>query len=439
MDNTVTVKLYGQANRDASSGNRWTGGVEVFAVPYDVPIPGYNTINTNNIRLWRAQPKSGFNLQSFNAGDYDGSVRESENAETITRVLYPNDNHWAGKELRLKQQYFWTAASLNDIIRRWKKIGVPWSEFPHYVAIQLNDTHPTLAIVELQRILIDEENIPFNEAWEIVCKTFAYTNHTVLPEALECWPVPLVGNLLPRHLQIIYDINLNFLRAVEKKFPGDRERISRMSLIQEGSPQNVRMAWLAIVGSHAVNGVAELHSQLVRVMLKDFVDFYGPDKFKNVTNGITFRRWLLQCNPALAELITGALGGSDKWLTNATLLQQLESKVDDAAFLKKFYDIKLQNKTRLAEYIENTLGLPINPNALFSIHVKRIHEYKRQLMNAFGCIHRYLALKKMSPAERKKVVPVSRLYPSLNNLAECDFSESKSSLARLLQVTTLPR
>lgn len=409
LDNTVTVRLYGRADRNASGLKRWTGGAEVLAVPYDVPIPGYNTINTNNIRLWKAQPKRGFDLQTFNAGDYDGSVKEGEAVETITRVLYPNDNHWAGKELRLKQQYFWTAASLSDIIRRWKKIGVPWSEFPHYVAIQLNDTHPTLAIVELQRILVDEENIQFDDAWQIVTSTFAYTNHTVLPEALECWPVPLITNLLPRHMQIIFDVNLNFLKQVEKKWPGDRDRLARMSLIQEGSPQQVRMAWLAIVGSHAVNGVAELHSQLVRVMLKDFVEFYGPDKFKNVTNGVTFRRWLLQCNPGLAELINETLG-SDKWLTNAALLRNLENKIDDPAFVKRFYDIKHQNKVRLAEYIERTLNIPINPTSLFSIQVKRIHEYKRQLMNVFGCIHRYLTLKKMSPTDRKKVVPRVEIF-----------------------------
>lgn len=238
------------------------------------------------MRLWESKPKRGFDLQSFNAGDYERAVEASNSAENITAVLYPNDNTMVGKELRLKQQYFWTAASLSDIIRRFKNIGKPIEELSDFVAIQLNDTHPTLAIPELMRILVDEEDVPWDKAWKIVTNVFFFTNHTVLPEALEKWPVPLVQHLLPRHMQIIFDINLYFLQQVEKKFPGDRDRLARMSLIQEGYPQYVRMANLACIGSHKVNGVAELHSELVRTtILKDFVEFYGASKFQNVTNG----------------------------------------------------------------------------------------------------------------------------------------------------------
>ncbi|KDN36371.1 hypothetical protein RSAG8_10879, partial [Rhizoctonia solani AG-8 WAC10335] len=284
-DVTHDIRFYGTAERIPKSRRAiWSGGQEVVAVAYDVPIPGYATKNTNNLRLWDARGKAGFDLQSFNAGDYEKSVESSNSAENITRVLYPNDNHMVGKELRLKQQYFWCAASLADILRRFKNLDKPITEFP------------------------DFEELEWSQAWDITSKTFGYTNHTVLPEALEKWAVPLLQHLLPRHMQIIFDLNFDFLQKVEKKFPGEREKIERLSLIQEGYPQNVRMANLAVIGSRKVNGVAELHSELVRTtILKDFVDYYGADKFGNVTNGITPRRWLDQCNPSLSNLITETL------------------------------------------------------------------------------------------------------------------------------------
>ncbi|KAH8921360.1 glycosyltransferase family 35 protein [Atractiella rhizophila] len=405
LDTSVEIRFYGKAHKNADGlSGKWEGGMEVLAVPYDLPIPGYDTDNTNNIRLWSSKPKRAFDLSSFNAGDYDGAVAAAEEAENITRVLYPNDNFQKGKELRLKQQYFWVAASISDIIRRFKKIGASWDEFPEFNAIQLNDTHPTLAIVELMRVLVDDENLEWDEAWGIVQRTFGYTNHTVLPEALEKWPVPMLDHILPRHLQIIFDVNLFFLQQVEKKYPGERERLSRMSLIEEGNPQQVRMAYLAIVGSHCVNGVAELHSRLVKDMMKDFVDFYGRDKFTNVTNGVTPRRWLLQCNPGLASLITKTLG-SGKWLKDLSLLKGIEKYATDKAFQKQFEKIKLENKEKLAAYIERTLNVKVNREALFDIQVKRIHEYKRQSMNILGCIYRYLELKKMNPKDLKDVAP----------------------------------
>lgn len=319
------------------------------------------------------------------------------------------------------------AASLYDIIRRFKKSKRPWTEFSDQVAIQLNDTHPTLAIVELQRILTDIEGLEWDVAWEIVTNTvsaqyqlfwgkksnwaaplltfsqkFGYTNHTVLPEALEKWPVGLVQNLLPRHLQIIYDINLYFLQKVEKAFPNDRDILRRVSIIEEGQPKMVRMAFLAIVGSHKVNGVAELHSDLIKTTIfKDFVEIYGPDKFTNVTNGITPRRWLHQANPRLSELIASKCGGHG-FLKDLTTLNQLEQYASNKEFRREWAEIKYANKVRLAKHIKTTTGVTVNPSALFDVQVKRIHEYKRQQLNIFGVIHRYLSLKAMKPQDRKK-------------------------------------
>ncbi|KAF8457595.1 glycogen phosphorylase-like protein [Kalaharituber pfeilii] len=410
QDIVVDVMFYGYVRRqieeDGTTRNIWEGGEVVQAVAYDYPVPGYDTENTNNLRLWASRPASGeFDFQKFNAGDYESAVREQQKAETISAVLYPNDNISSGKELRLKQQFFWVSASLHDIVRRFKKSHRPWDQFPDQVAIQLNDTHPTLAIVELQRILVDVEHLPWDKAWGIVTRTFGYTNHTVLPEALERWPVPLIQHLLPRHMQIIYDINLFFLQWVEKKFPGDRDLLARVSVIEESQPQVVRMAYLAIIGSHKVNGVAELHSDLIKATIfKDFVTVFGPDKFINVTNGVTPRRWLHQANPKLSDLISEKLG-SDAFLKDLKLLSGLEQFVDDRQFKKDWMDIKYANKIRLAKYIKETTGIAVNPSSLFDIQVKRIHEYKRQQMNIFGVIKRYLTLKAMKPEERKKVVP----------------------------------
>ena len=373
---------------------------------YDVPIPGYGTSTTNNLRLWSSKASKGeFDFQKFNSGEYEASVGDQQRAETISAVLYPNDNLDRGKELRLKQQYFWCAASLYDIVRRFKKSKKPFSQFPEKVAIQLNDTHPTLAIVELQRILVDIEGLEWSEAWSIVQSTFSYANHTVMPEALEKWSVPLMQNLLPRHLQIIYEVNMQFLQYVEKTFPKDRDMLSRVSIIEESNPKMVRMAYLATIGSHKVNGVAELHSDLIKTTIfKDFVTVYGPDKFTNVTNGITPRRWLHQANPKLSELIASKLGGYD-FLTDLTKLNKLESFLDDEKFKREWQAIKYDNKVRLAQHIMDTTGVTVNPKALFDIQVKRIHEYKRQQLNILGVIHRYLSIKAMSPEERKKLQP----------------------------------
>ncbi|KAF6843407.1 glycogen phosphorylase [Colletotrichum musicola] len=409
-DVTVDIQFYGHVQKSTDSNGKtiatWEGGETVTAVAYDVPIPGYATPSTNNLRLWSSKAASGeFDFQKFNSGDYENSVADQQRAETISAVLYPNDNLERGKELRLKQQYFWVAASLYDIVRRFKKSRRPWREFPDQVAIQLNDTHPTLAIVELQRILVDVEKLEWDEAWNLVTATFGYTNHTVLPEALEKWPVGLVQHLLPRHLQIIYDINLFFLQGVEKMFPNDRDILSRVSIIEESQPKMVRMAFLAIVGSHKVNGVAELHSDLIKTTIfKDFVNIYGPDKFTNVTNGITPRRWLHQANPRLSDLIASKTG-SHEFLKDLTQLNKLELSIDDREFRKEWAEIKYANKVRLAKYIKSTTGVSVNPAALFDVQVKRIHEYKRQQMNIFGVIHRYLTLKAMSPEDRKKVAP----------------------------------
>lgn len=408
---SIDIMFYGdvQTVKDPQTGlehRHWQNGEMLRAVAYDMPIPGYNTESTSNLRMWSAQPHNEFDFGKFNEGDYDSAVRDQQRAETLTAVLYPNDNFYSGKELRLKQQYFWVAASLSDIVRRFKKTRKPWAEFPDQVAIQLNDTHPTLAIVELQRLLLDREYLPWDDAWDIVTKTVGYTNHTVLPEALEKWPVDVIGNLLPRHLEIIYEINYRFLQWVQKKFPEERELLRRVSVIEESQPKQVRMAYLAIIGSHKVNGVAELHSELIRTTIfKDFVRIYGPDKFINVTNGITPRRWLLQANPQLAELIAEKLGGYD-YMTNLGSLKNIEQYAHDPEFQKRWYSIKKANKERLAKLIESQKpDLKVNTDALFDIQVKRIHEYKRQQLNIFGVIHRYLQLKAMSPEERKKAVP----------------------------------
>lgn len=409
-DITVDIQFYGWVRKHQDENGKtvysWEDGEVVQAVAYDVPIPGYGTRTTNNLRLWSSKASSGeFDFQKFNAGDYESAVADQQRAETISAVLYPNDNLERGKELRLKQQYFWCAASLYDIVRRFKKTKRAWSEFPDQIAIQLNDTHPTLAIVELQRILIDQEGLEWDEAWNIVTRTFGYTNHTVLPEALEKWSVPLIQNLLPRHLQIIYDINLFFLQRVEKRFPNDRDLLSRVSIIEESHPKMVRMAYLAVIGSHKVNGVAELHSDLIKTTIfKDFIKIFGPDKFTNVTNGITPRRWLHQANPRLSDLIASKLGGYE-FLTDLTLLDKLEAFVDDQDFKKEWSEIKKANKLRLARHVKETTGYSVNPNALFDVQVKRIHEYKRQQLNIFGVIHRYLTIKAMSPEERKELVP----------------------------------
>lgn len=407
LDVCYAVRLYGSAGpKDGRTGRgSWTGGSVVEAVAYDVPVPGFQTKTTINIRLWGSKPQKRFDLQSFNEGNYAASVAEQQMAENITSVLYPNDNTMAGKELRLIQQYFFVSATLQDIVRRFRKMELPWSAFPEHVAIQLNDTHPTLGVVELLRLLVDEFELPWDVAWDLVTRTYAFTNHTVLPEALERWPVTMMGRLLPRHLQIILDINLFFLQRVEQRYPGDWARLARMSIIEEVSgAQQIRMAHLAIVGSHSVNGVAALHTQLIRqTIFQDFVEYYGPEKFVNRTNGITPRRWLHQANPQLSDLITRTLG-SDRWLTDLDQLGNLSKYFDGNGFRNEWSSIKHSNKHRLAALIRERCGITVDPEALFDVQVKRIHEYKRQLMNILGVMHRYLELKSGKPMQKRVVI-----------------------------------
>ncbi len=370
----------------------WLNTNDVLAVPYDTPIPGYQNDTVNTLRLWKATATEEFNLQEFNEGDYAKSVAAKITAEDITMVLYPNDASENGKELRLRQQYFLASASLQDVLAHWVKLY--GNDFTHFVeknCFQLNDTHPSIAIPELMRLLIDIYDLSWDQAWQITTHTMAYTNHTLLPEALEKWSVKLFKKLLPRLLEIIYEINMHFLMQVASHWPADIERLARMSLIEEGSEQQVRMAYLAIVGSFSVNGVAELHSQLLQQDL--FKDFYQlwPHKFNNKTNGVTPRRWLAGCNPELAELITETIG--DQWITDLAQLKLLVPYAEDPAFRQRWRDIKLSAKQRLIDYKKQHHDFNLNVDALFDVQVKRIHEYKRQLLNVLHVIHLYNRLK----------------------------------------------
>jgi glycogen phosphorylase len=381
----------------------WRSTDDVLAVAYDVPVPGYKNNTVNNLRLWQARATDDFDFRSFNDGDYLGAVENKFSAETISKVLYPNDNTVAGRALRLKQQYFFVCASLHDIIRSYKENHDNFVLFPEKVAIQLNDTHPTISIAELMRIFVDEEGMDWDDAWAITQKTFGYTNHTVLPEALERWSVALFEELLPRHLQIIYEINHRFLQSVHKFYGDDQAMIERLSIIQEGDQKYVRMANLAIVGSHSVNGVAALHSQILKDEL--FADFYRlyPHKFQNKTNGITQRRWLLEANPYLSSLINETI--YDDWVTDLTKLRELERFADREDFQQRWQVAKQLAKQRLIEqiYIDNDYGVRINPDSLFDAQVKRLHEYKRQLLNVLHVITLYNRIKD-NPAEAHKTM-----------------------------------
>lgn len=395
----IPVQFYGRVEQ-GPDGPHWVDAQTVFAMPYDSPIPGYGNNCVNTLRLWSAKAPASFNLQFFNSGEYIQAVCDRNLAENISRVLYPNDNFFEGKELRLKQEYFLVAATLQDVVRRFKSskfgsrvaVRTDFSDFPSKVAIQLNDTHPSLAIPELMRILIDLEKLPWDKAWDVVTRTCAYTNHTVLPEALERWPVFLLEKLLPRHLQIIYEINARFLVEISKKWPGDVNRLRHMSLIEEGGEKKVNMAHLCIVGSHTINGVAAIHSEILKN--STFHDFYElwPNKFQNKTNGITPRRWLLLCNPGLADVIAEKIGES--WVTQLDDLRKLEKFADDKSFLLKLMKVKQENKMKLAAYIEKEYKVSIDPTSLFDMQVKRIHEYKRQLLNILHVITMYNRLKK---------------------------------------------
>ncbi|NXQ90759.1 PYGL protein, partial [Nyctibius grandis] len=385
----LPVHFYGRVEHGAA-GTKWVDTQVVLALPYDTPVPGYMNNTVNTMRLWSARAPNDFNLRDFNVGDYIQAVLDRNLAENISRVLYPNDNFFEGKELRLKQEYFVVAATLQDIIRRFKaskfgsteSVRTVFDSFPDQVAIQLNDTHPAMAIPELMRIFVDMEKLPWNKAWDITKRTFAYTNHTVLPEALERWPVDLVEKLLPRHLQIIYEINQRHLDHIASLFPNDVDRLRRMSLIEEGGTKRINMAHLCIVGSHAVNGVAKIHSEIVKTQVfKDFAAL-EPEKFQNKTNGITPRRWLLLCNPGLAELIAEKIG--EDYVRDLSQLGKLHEFVDDDIFIREVAKVKQENKVKFAQYLEKEYKVKINPSSMFDVHVKRIHEYKRQLMN---CLH----------------------------------------------------
>uniref|UniRef100_A0A667YT08 Alpha-1,4 glucan phosphorylase n=1 Tax=Myripristis murdjan TaxID=586833 RepID=A0A667YT08_9TELE len=383
------VHFYGRTEHHPD-GVKWVDTQVVLALPYDTPIPGYRNNIVNTMRLWSAKAPCEFNLKDFNVGGYIQAVLDRNLAENISRVLYPNDNFFEGKELRLKQEYFVVSATLQDIIRRFKvsKFGsreiarTDFSKLPDKVAIQLNDTHPAMAIPELMRVLVDEEKLPWEKAWEICVRTCAYTNHTVLPEALERWPIDLFAHLLPRHLEIVYEINRRHLENVAAKYPGDVDRLRRMSLIEEGGQKRINMAHLCIVGSHAVNGVAQIHSDILTATI--FKDFYEmePHKFQNKTNGITPRRWLVMCNPGLAEVIAERIG--EDFIRDLDQLKNLRKYVNDDAFIRDVAKVKQENKLKFAVHLEEHYKVKINPNSMFDIQVKRIHEYKRQLLN---CLH----------------------------------------------------
>lgn len=393
MDRVFEVKFGGQieVHRD-EFGKEYFKRVNtetVHAVAYDVPVIGYGNDTVNTLRLWEARSPEGFDLKLFNDQTYLQASAKAVQAEDISRVLYPNDTEKDGKQLRLKQQFFFTSASLQDIIRRYKSVfGNDFSKFADKVAIQLNDTHPVVAIPELMRIFLDKEKLGWDEAWNICKNVFAYTNHTILSEALEKWDISLFQPLLPRAYQIIEEINRRFIAELQQKYPGDWERINKMSIIGNGQ---VRMAWLAIVGSHKVNGVAALHTEILKNSeLKEWNELY-PEKFLNKTNGITQRRWLLKANPELASLITELIG--DKWITDLYELKKLEQYLDDDNILNRVAEIKLHNKEKLAKYIKETTGIEVNPNSIFDIQVKRLHEYKRQLLNVLHIMDLYNRLK----------------------------------------------
>lgn len=404
---TYPVKFYGTVEEDISNGEKykvWIPGEMVEAVAYDNPIPGYGTRNTITLRLWAAKPSNQHDMEAYNTGDYIDAVVTRQRAETISSILYPDDRSHQGKELRLKQQYFFVSASLQDIIRRFKDGHKDLNQFPDKVALQLNDTHPALAIPEVMRILVDEERLGWNEAFDITCKIFSFTTHTVLAEALEKIPVDLLESLLPRHLQIIYDINSYFMEELKRRIGLDYNRLSRMSIVEEGAVKSIRMANLSIFCSHTVNGVSRLHSELLQTrVFKDFYEMW-PEKFQCKTNGVTQRRWIVVSNPSLCALISKWLG-TESWIRDIDLLMGLREYAADISLHQEWQMVRKINKMRLAEYIEATSGLKVSLDAMFDVQIKRIHEYKRQLLNIIGIIHRYDCIKNMAKDDRKKVVP----------------------------------
>ena len=389
------VHFYGRVveyrGEDGRVHHHWVDTEDVMAMAYDTPVPGYQVNTVNNMRLWSAKSTREFDLAYFNEGNYIKAVEDKNRTENISRVLYPNDTMLIGRELRLKQQYFFVSASLQDILHRYVRHHQDFEALPDKVAVQLNDTHPSIAVPELMRLLIDIHHLDWERAWRLTRKVFAYTNHTLMPEALETWDVELIGRLLPRHLELIYEINHRFLEEVRHHYPGDTERVRRMSLIAEQGVRRVRMAHLAIVGSHKVNGVSEIHTDLMReTIFRDFDQCY-PDRIINITNGVTPRRWIHQTNPALSELISSRV--RHDWIGDLARLDRLEPYADDAQFRTEFRAVKRANKVALAELIARRLGTQVNPDSLFDVQIKRIHEYKRQLLNLLHVVTRYNRLR----------------------------------------------
>jgi starch phosphorylase len=410
-ESTVPVYFGGTVHEILEHGKhrvRWIPDHAVIGVPFDTPVAGFGNNTVNTLRLWRARASSEFDLGVFNDGDYRKAVEEKAISESISKVLYPTDHSQEGKMLRLKQQYFFVRCAIHDIVLKYLKTHTNFDAFADKVAIQLNDTHPVVAIAELMRVFLDEHGLSWEPAWEITVKTFGYTNHTLLNEALERWPVAMFEKLLPRHLHIIYEINRRFLRQVIMRWPNDNaERQRRMSLIQEWPERSVRMAHLAVAGSHSVNGVAALHSDLVKTeLLRDFAELW-PERFNNKTNGVTPRRWLLLANPALARVVTDRIGPS--WVTDLGALERLLPHADDASFRQQIRHIKRANKVALANYLKAQFGFTLDPDSLFDVQVKRLHEYKRQLLNTMHVIALYNRIKR-DPSYRDRMVPRTVLF-----------------------------
>lgn len=405
---TVKVKFGGRTEAYLDSTGdvriRWVDTQDVLGVPYDTPIAGYGNNTVNNLRLWSSTADKVFDFKSFDQGDYEAAVRAKTESENISKVLYPNDNSMQGKELRLKQQYFFVSCSLQDIVRRYLGQHSDFSQFAEKTTVQLNDTHPSVAIPELMRLLLDEHRLSWGEAWKITQKTFAYTNHTLLPEALEKWPVSLFERLLPRQLELIYEINARFLDQVRKKYYGQTDRVDRMSIVSQ-APRHIRMAHLAVVGSSSVNGVAELHTELLRTrVLTEFAEMF-PDRFNNKTNGVTPRRWIQFSNPTLTSLIDATIG--EEWKSDLEKLSDLEKSIEKKAFREKFRKVKQAAKKKLADYIASHKGIEVDTDSIFDIQIKRFHEYKRQHLNVLHIIHLYNEIKKNPAAE---IVPRTFIF-----------------------------
>lgn len=431
LEYRVPVEFGGRVELRQEDGHLyfdWVDTHTILGIPYDYPVIGYGGKTINTLRLWQATSPRYFDFQDFNQGDYFAAVESEMRAENITKVLYPNDAFYQGRELRLRQEYFFAACSLSDILQRFRRMSDDWNDLPKLSAIQMNDTHPSLAVAELMRQLVDMAGLPWEQAWDLTVRTLGYTNHTLLPEALEKWPVELFERLLPRHLQLIYEINARFLRQVSQRYPGDNGKLARMSLVEEGPVRQVRMANLAIVGSHSVNGVAKLHSELLKTqVVGDFAQMM-PERFNNKTNGVTPRRWLLKANPALAALITEHVG--PQWVTDLSQLQRLKPLAEDAKFQQKFLAVKRQAKEALVEWLHGNFGFQADPTALFDVQIKRIHEYKRQLLNVLHIVMLYNRLRKNSAADGPprvfllagKAAPgyqtAKRIIKLINNVAE---------------------